>query len=414
MEQPETAEGTGRERARFRFALYMLWPLLALLLAHGIREPFSQLLERHSYWLSILWLIGSSCIACLLHWLAHALGHYLGGRADGWCRMRHSGDTALRLRLTNGRWRLEKPRKRPVLDGVRMLPPAKEPLRYTRYLLGGAVANLLAALVALPFYALLPSESPWAGFCWLLVSLGLVWGVFCAVPHGNELGSNEGDLVFRLRKSGEERRRWEIQLRVWQSAADGNRLSELPEEWMRLAAEGEPESDNGIWKAIGCWYLADRLEGARVYMAIYELLSTCWSLSMEVRTALFLEYSFWELLGPRRESQLALLEDEPMQVWMREWENDPFFQRFFAAYAFFRRGDAAAAEEHRRRLEAYAGTVSPSAIVEGERERMAFLWEQWMAEQKKEEQHAEEAVSGSRTDCGNPRGAGGSTGSAVV
>lgn len=413
-EAPETIEETGPEKKSFHFAPYMLWPLLALLLAHGLQEPFSQLLERQSYWLSILWLIGSGCIACLLHWLAHVLGHYLGGRADGWRRMCRTGGEALWLRLTNGHWYLEKPRKRPFLDGIRMLPSEGESLRYRRYLLGGAVANLLGAVAALPVYMLLPSESPWAGFCWLLVFVGLVWVIFCAVPGGNELGKNEGDLVFRLRKSGKERRVWETQLHIWQRLAAGERLRELPEEWFQIAGEDDSERDGDIWKAIGCWYLMDRLEGERVYTEIYEVLSTGRSLSMEVRTALFLEYIFWELLGPRRESQLALFEDEQTQVWLHERENDPFFQRFFAAYALFRKGDTAAAAERRQRFETYAGTVPPSAAVEGEQERMAFLWEQWITEQKKEEQHAEEAVSGSGTDCGNPRGTGGSTGAAVV
>jgi hypothetical protein len=191
----------------------------------------------------LLWMSIGGIVGAWSQLLIHEAGHALAGLARG-MHLFALGLGPLRIEQTRGGWHARWARSIAGIGGFAALSPAagRTPRRLDQaiFVLGGPLANLLAAVCVLPFAIdATASAAPWSAALWIFVGFGVLLGVINLVPFRSGGWRTDGLTLVQLwRRPGEARAAQQLQALVGLSLA-GIR----PRDW---AEEAIPVSEVGF------------------------------------------------------------------------------------------------------------------------------------------------------------------------
>lgn len=196
--------------------------------------------------------------AAWLHLLVHEAGHALAGWAGG----QHVAALGLgpwRAERGSGGWRVHRADHVQGIGGFALVVPRRETvstLERSAYLVGGPLANLVAAAVVVALSAVLGLDGGWGALFGLFALVGVVIGLVNLVPFQSGGWSSDGRQLWAL---------W----RGWPEA----RVAESMNRWAALAMLGVrprdwPEGRIAVDEAALPQSIADALRRIRLLAAI--------------------------------------------------------------------------------------------------------------------------------------------------
>ena len=102
------------------------------------------------------------------------------------------------------------------------------------YNLGGCIMNLVASLVFLVIYLLIPKGTIISLFCLMMVLIGVAIALMNGIPLRLGTVDNDGHNALSLRKNPDAMRAFWLQLKVNEQIAKGIRLKDMPDEWFAV------------------------------------------------------------------------------------------------------------------------------------------------------------------------------------
>lgn len=120
-----------------------------------------------------------------------------------------------------------------------MTPPSKSgaDFPFLLYLLGGSIANFVAALLCLALYFAARQIPYLALFLLLLSALGFLFAFANVVPFRSKWLENDGKNALFLRKDPAARRALFLQLKIAEEMTEGARLKDMEEDWFSWTPE---------------------------------------------------------------------------------------------------------------------------------------------------------------------------------
>jgi hypothetical protein len=185
----------------------------------------------------LLTFYASVAVTFVISIILHEGGHWLAGRATGYRLVSFRVGPLMFIPKEKGT-EIKSLRIAGTAGQCLMSPPdmAEGRIPVTLYNLGGALANLLTAIVCAVLFSLTSSGLPQ-----LFLASGILVSVSLALTNGIPLRAgginNDGMNALELGKDPEAMRAFWIQLKANALLAEGARLSDLPEEWFEMPAE---------------------------------------------------------------------------------------------------------------------------------------------------------------------------------
>lgn len=265
-----------------------------------------------------IWLIVCIYLAMLFQIIIHEGGHFIFGKISGYQFIFFRVGSIMLLK-NKGKYQLKKFKIAGTGGQCLMVPPRSDSsdFPYLLYNFGGAIANIVAAVLSLLFNLLL-SDNPWLS---LFLSLNLMMGFGFALINGIPMKlagiSNDGYNALYLGKDTAARKAFGVQLTMNSLLADGQRLRDMPEEWFEFSLESD--LTNHFNCSIGmarCAYLSDlhRFEEARELSERLLAAPGCLDL---YKNELRCELLFYELIGACREDVIKQLYTKELKKYIK-------------------------------------------------------------------------------------------------
>lgn len=321
--------------------------------------------------LSVLLLLVMLYVAVFLQTALHEGGHWLFGRMSGY-RLSSIRVGGLLLVRDGGRWKRRHDRRLGSGGPCRMLPPeqgADGRYPFALYLMGGCLANLLAAGLAMGLYVLLPKVSGLSAFLVIFAVVGALFALLNGLPLRFGSTDNDGCNVLSLRKNPEARRALWIQLQIEGGLDRGGRLKDMPAAWFTMPEDAALH--NALTGATGI-FVCERameeqhFEGARDMAA--HLLDAASGLTEPQRQRLIGDQLFCELLLDNRQ-EVERLYTPSLQRFLKGFASHPSAIRLRYALALCYERDEKKAAEALAAFEKAVAACSDDALI-GEREWM--------------------------------------------
>lgn len=325
-----------------------------------------------------LWALGLAAaflLALLAQITLHEGGHLVCGLLSGYRFCSFRVGSLMLLREADGHPRLRQLRIAGTGGQCLMSPPemAEGRLPVTLYNLGGPLANLLTAALALAPRG--PAERGPLLSVFLLFFA--VIGLFLAAMNGIPLRlggiDNDGRNALSLGRDPAALRAFWVQMRVAEAQARGHRLREMPEDWFSMP--GDEALQNPMTAAQGvlaCNRLMDEGRLAEADRAIAHLLAVSRGVMGLHRGLLVCDRVTVELLGEARPAVLDGLLTREEVKFMGQMKRFPTVLRTRYLHALLTEKDAAKAADIRAQLERVAKTYPYPADIASERELMAL------------------------------------------
>ena len=254
-----------------------------------------------------------------------------------------------------------------------MAPPegAPEQMPVMLYHFGGAIMNLLTALVSLGLSLALPGTSYLCLFLRLMAVTGLFFAFMNGVPLRMGPVDNDGRNALALSRSTAARRAMWVQLMVNAQTARGIRLKDMPDAWFAKTAQEDPHNSmTATMEVLRCNRDMDRhafreadvrmarcLEGDSDIPGLYRYLLVC-------------DRMFVELLSGNRREVLDAMQTSEQRRFMKAMERYPSVMRTDYAMALLSDRDAAKAAQIKARFARMAQSYPYPGEIEAEKEYM--------------------------------------------
>lgn len=170
----------------------------------------------------------------------HEAGHYVFGRLTGYKFVSFRVGTYMVFKK-NG----ELQAARASLDGTGgqclMSPPDLKDgtMPFKLYNLGGAILNLLSALVYAPIWVATKDEFYLNIFGLCFISIGVIYAAANGFPLRNKEIDNDGSNTINMSKNKKAVQSFWMQLKVNECNINGIRIKDLPEEWFFIPEDHE-------------------------------------------------------------------------------------------------------------------------------------------------------------------------------
>ena len=304
-------------------------------------------------------------LAYFLQVVGHEGGHLVCGALTGYRVLSFRIGRVLLVKL-DGHWKMRAYHIPGTGGQCLMAPPAQENPPYRLYHLGGGLANLLLAALALPL-CLWTQLLPLQVFCGMLAVFGLWMAAANLIPMKSGGIGNDGYNAKYLGKDPLAQRCLSAQLWMNASLLEGYSLADMPEEWFTLpqgADLGNPMIAGTAMQAASRLIALGELEEAdgavRALLARDDLLGL-------YRLELAGEAIYCALvLGRRREAE-RLYTPEVRRYWKQTLKYYPSRVRQAYAWALLAEGDQGEAEKLRRLFEKVAARSPYTGELAGER-----------------------------------------------
>ncbi len=307
-------------------------------------------------------------LAYVLQVVVHEGGHLVCGLLTGYRPLSFRIGRVLLVKL-DGRWRVRSLHIPGTGGQCLMSPPAQERPPYRLYHLGGGLANLLLAALALPL-CLGTQLFPLRVFWGALAVFGLWMAAANLIPMKSGGIGNDGYNAQNLGKDPLAQRCLSAQLWMNASLLEGYSLADMPEEWFALpqgADLGNPMIAGTAMQAASRLIALGELEEAdravRALLARNDLLGL-------YRLELAGEAIYCALvLGRRREAE-RLHTPEVRRYWKQTLKYYPSRVRQAYAWALLAERDVEKARDLRAEFERAAARYPYSGELAGERNLM--------------------------------------------
>lgn len=312
-------------------------------------------------------------VMILVQMIIHEAGHLVFGLASGY---RFSS-----FRIMNFMWVKENGKirfRRFSLAGTGgqclMAPPDLQDgkIPVVLYNLGGALMNIIAALVFFCFYLFAPESS----FISIIMLMSSIIGVGIAVMNGvpMKMGTinNDGYNAYELVRDSRALQAFWMQMKVNEQIAKGIRLKDMPEEWFCVPTDDEMRNSMLAVKGVfACNRLMDEQnfeEADKLMQHFLEIESGIVGLH---RSLLICDRMYCELIGGRKEKVEELLTKEQKKL-MKAMKKYPSILRTEYTYALLGQADTSKAEKIKAVFETCAKTYPYPSEIGAERELMCI------------------------------------------
>lgn len=325
-----------------------------------------------------LWALGLAAaflLALLAQITLHEGGHLVCGLLSGYRFCSFRVGSLMWMREDGGRLRLRRLRIPGTGGQCLMSPPdmVDGRLPVTLYNFGGALANLLTAVLALALYGPARRVPLLAAFLLFLAVIGGFTAAMNGIPLRLGNIDNDGRNALSLGHDPAALRAFWVQMKVAEAQARGLRLREMPEDWFSMP--GDEALQNAMTAAQGvlvCNRLVDEGRLAEADRAIAHLLAGSRGLPGLYRGLLVCDRVTVELLGEARPAVLADFLTQGQVKFMGQMKRFPSVLRTRYLHALLAERDPAKAAAIRARFETVAGTYPYPADIASERELMAL------------------------------------------
>lgn len=322
--------------------------------------------------LSVLLLLVMLYASVLLQTVLHEGGHWLFGRLSGY-RLSSIRVGGLLLARDGGKWKRRHDRRLGTGGACRMLPPEQGVdgrYPFALYLMGGCLANLLAAGLAIGLYALLPKVSGLSAFLVIFAVVGALFALLNGLPLRFGSTENDGCNVLSLRKNSEARRALRLQLQIEGGLDRGERLKDMPAAW--FTTPEDTALHHALTGAVSIFVCERAMEEQHFEEArdmAAHLLDAASGLTEPQRQRLIGDQLFCELLLDNRQEEVKRLYTSSLQKFLKGFASHPSAIRLRYTLALCHERDEEKAAEALAAFEKAAARCSDDALI-GEREWM--------------------------------------------
>lgn len=325
--------------------------------------------------LLLLWLVLSLYISLLMQIIIHECGHLAAGLISGY-KFISFRIGRLTIIYTNGKLKLKKYTIAGTAGQCLMKPPKTENCRfpYILYNLGGILGNIIACLVSLALYFILPDNRYLVVFLYGCLFTGILFVIFNGLPIRFNRMANDGCNVCSLWKNEYALRSFWVLLTVNALLAEGVRLRDMPGEWFGFDREKGP--DNPIICSLGvlrCAWLSDRLmfDEARELSEYLEKYAP--GIQDVQKNELRCEILFAELTGLRHIVEIERLYDKKIKKYIKATRCYPSRKRLMYTYELLYNNDGKAAANQLAAFEKLVKTYPYPAQIDSERELIDYV-----------------------------------------
>ncbi len=324
--------------------------------------------------ISLLTLLLSFCfliISFFIHVVIHEVGHFVFGKLSGY-RFSSFRIGNIAILSNNNSLSLKKYHIPQTAGQCLMIPPSKQPIPYTLYLLGGVLFNVLFSLVAL----LLNSDNPILSlFNFQFIAMGFVTALLNGLPLKLAMIENDGYTIQQLHKSERTRDCFLVQLLIQEKTQEGVRLKDMPQEWFNVDIV---ESNNGIEAAINyasVIYLLDKKEIVQAIELMDKLIEKDRKMIGFHRNLLIAERIFCEIIENKELALIEPLLTDDFKKFAKAMKTFPSMIRMQYALYTIKDKNSDLANKTLVQFEKVAKNYPYKQDIEGERELLLLVKE---------------------------------------
>jgi len=314
-------------------------------------------------------------LSWFLHIVIHESGHLVFGLLSGYTFSSFRIGSFMLLK-ENGKLVSKRLKIAGTGGQCLMAPPEMVDGRFPviLYNLGGSIMNIAVSLLFLLLFMVIPKDSLFSLFCFLMIAMGVISGLGNGIPLHTKTVDNDGYNAISLRKSKDAMRAFWLQMKMNAQLSKGLRLKDMPDEWFQM-----PEDEamkNNLVAAIGvtvCNRLMDqhRFEEADALMAhILEIESGMIGIH---RNLVICDRLYHELIHDNRPEVLASFYTKEQQKFMRSMQTFPSVIRTEYAYAVLVEKDQGKAAKAMEAFEKVAKTFPYPNDINAERELIQIV-----------------------------------------
>ncbi len=327
--------------------------------------------------ISGLGLLLTMYLGLIIQIIIHEAGHLVFGLLTGYgfCSFRIFSFMWIK---TDGRIRLKRMKLAGTGGQCLMSPPdlhdGRMPVKLYNY--GGAILNLISAVIFLIIAALCPEHQFARLCCTLLAVIGTAFALLNGLPLKTNQVNNDGRNAIDLSKDSGACRAFWIQMKVSELTARGVRLKDMPEEWFTVPSDEAMK--NGMTAVLGvfaCSRLVDEHKFAEAEKLMEHLLSIESGIVGLHRDLLTNDRIFIELTGEARPDVIGRMKTKELEKTLKAMIDNPSVLRTEYAYALLFEKDENNAREILKKFERAAGSYPYPSEIEAEKELIAIASE---------------------------------------
>lgn len=189
-------------------------------------------------------------LAFYIHLVIHEAGHLIFGCLSGYTFSSFRIGSFMILK-ENGKLVSKRLKIAGTGGQCLMAPPEMVDGKYpvVLYNLGGSIMNLIVSLLFLVIFLVIPQDSIFSLFCFLMVALGVITGLSNGIPLHTKTVDNDGYNAISLGKSKDAMRAFWLQMKMNEQLSKGLRLKDMPDEWFEMPSDEAMK--NNLVAAIG-------------------------------------------------------------------------------------------------------------------------------------------------------------------
>lgn len=169
--------------------------------------------------------------------IIHEFGHLLFGLLSGYGFSSFRIGSLMLIR-ENNKMKVKKYSLAGTGGQCLMSPPKMENMPYVLYFLGGAILNLLTAIISCIILFL--TDFQFIPVVLVTFSLiGILYAITNGLPIKTSLVATDGYYAFSIKNNSEKLKALWIQLEVANQTAKGIRIKDMPEEWFYISSKEE-------------------------------------------------------------------------------------------------------------------------------------------------------------------------------
>ena len=242
--------------------------------------------------------------------------------------------------------------------------------------MGGALANVLAAVISFGLYFLTKSIPVLSVFCILMVAMGLIFAITNGIPMRVGGVDNDGYNARAMRKDPAAIRSFWVQLKANEQIARGVRLKDMPAEWFYVPdAEGMKNSIIAVMGVFMCNRLMDEQRFDEAEELMERLLKQETGIMGVHRSLMVGDLIYCKLLRKDSVETIDALMSEEHKKFMKSMKTFPSVIRTDYAYTLLREKDEEKAAKILEQFDKVAGTYPYPSDIESERELLVMAAE---------------------------------------
>ena len=309
-------------------------------------------------------------LSWFLHIVIHEAGHLICGLLTGYSFSSFRIGSIMLLK-ENGKLVTKRLKIAGTGGQCLMVPPemVNGTFPVALYNLGGPISNLIVSLVFLPVLILAPQGGYFALFSFLMIGVGIVFGMSNGVPLRTKSVDNDGYNAVSLRKNKGAMRAFWIQMKVNEQLRHGVRTKDMPDDWFQVPSDESMK--NSMVATIGV-YAASRLMDQHKFDEAEALISHILEIETGIvaihRNLLLCDLIYLELIGQNRSDRLDELYSKALKKFIKTMKAFPSIIRMEYAYYLLAADDPDMAARMKASFEKVAATYPYQNDINTERE----------------------------------------------